>query len=105
MTLREGDSTNLCPNELMVQYLHTITNRPDFDNQSLYVLINTDKDDNFSTHISNLLDYEEDDDEIDDVTTDIFDKISIVVPLEAKPSPLAQGMDINRSEFFCLQMT
>ena len=41
----------------LVQYLNNITMNPDYTNESLNALLNADKDGQISAHISQLLDY------------------------------------------------
>jgi hypothetical protein len=87
-TRKSTVTPNTCP---MIMYLNNISVNPEFENISLMNLLNTDEMSFSLVHKSTLLEYEENNDEIDDMTN-IFDTLA------TQQSSLSKYSNYNEAE-------
>jgi hypothetical protein len=81
--------SNITPNDPSIMYLSYISLIPDYENRSLMNLLQTNEMSFSPAHISTLIDYEEDNDEIEDMPSYIFDTLAI------QPSLLTTNVSDN----------
>jgi hypothetical protein len=73
----------------LVHYLNAISQSPDYGNRHLSELYNST--DMSSTHKSKLLDYEEDNDEIDDCSPYAWENLNLVIPHDIESIFMAES--------------
>ena len=89
-----GDCNLICDMQSgLIQYLNTITLIPDFDNVQLSNLLNSEEMQLPYVHISKLLDYENDNDEIDELFPNYGDNLNLNMPMQTDLMPRAEAMD------------